>query len=162
MAITVFGTHVRPQEEIKMIGVTIDKRLSWLPHARKKAAAVTSIAKNIKRRLKGLSANNLGRLMRLYAHPVLDYGWVALPLPTVQAEDTMKAAYGSTVRYAVGVRKREHTTPALRFLKWPTWEARSRALRAAYTVTCGGMWYFLFAPSGADGAAAGQAQDARG
>eukprot|EP00660_Eupelagonema_oceanica_P019663 gene19663-biopygen39957 len=128
---TMAGQEIPPRETIKVLGVLLDDRLSWEQHNAAAAGRALNAARTVKRACRHIRGyKDRGKFLRALAHPHLDYCQNALVGGTAQAEQVVRRAYNRTARIAV---MSERSAPALAKLRWPTWERRRTAARAAFT-----------------------------
>jgi ribonuclease HI len=133
-----FGEVRAPVRSVmKYLGVHIDAGLTWAAQARSVVGRVTGIARNVAGRMRGLKRAERGRMMTIFAHPVLDFGMVALPNPAAGTVEMLQRAYDRTARYAADKRallarvpwdKKLSSEDSRKQLGWPQWEDRARAL----------------------------------
>eukprot|EP00660_Eupelagonema_oceanica_P019463 gene19463-biopygen6390 len=125
------GQKVERRSVIKVLGVLLDDRLSWEQHNAAAAGRAINAARTVKRACRYIRGyKDRGQFLRALAHPHLDYCQSALVAGTAQAEQVVRRAYNRTARIAV---MSERSAPALAKLRWPSWERRRAAARAAFT-----------------------------
>ena len=120
ITLNVSGSEIRPSRSIKILGVTLDQSLSWESHI---SAVVNKCFASL------ISLNRVRHhftpeaLQLIIQAHVLSHVNYCLPVwggasKTQQAR--VQKAINFAVRVVSGKRKRDHITPALRSLGWPT------------------------------------------
>jgi len=155
--VPVGGVLVKATATIKILGIEVDRDLKWEEQTERGARLASAVGRNIRRSLRGVPPELMGKLMRVMAHPYLDTGLVATTSPSKRAEEALERAYNRTARLATWRGPRDladpvergygRTTPALELLKWPTWAERRRAITEAFAMK---VWV-LGQPSGLRG-----------
>jgi ribonuclease HI len=132
------GHEIEPTETMKVLGVTLDNRLSWEQHNAKAAGKASGVARSVARGTKYLPVSDRAILIQALAHPYLDYCQTALAYPNARASDRMRRAYNRTARIAARLPRSE---PARNWAKWPEWEQRRAAAseQMASRVFCRGQ-----------------------
>jgi ribonuclease HI len=130
------GKEIEPAETMKLLGVTLDRRLSWEVHNAKAAGKASGIARAVARGAKILKTADRAALIRSLAHPHLDYCQAALAHPSAAALNSIRRAYNRTARIAARLpRKSGMSERARKKLDWPEWlekvEAVCEALAAS-------------------------------
>ncbi len=139
---TMAGEEIAPRDVIKILGCTLDPDLAWDAHAAVATSRAHGAVNSVCRAARHLSARDRGRLMVALAHPHLDYCQTAIAAPSHHAGDIFRRAYNHSARRAVrpwepwcrsprSLAGRQRTDPALARLRWPTWQRRCAARRAA-------------------------------
>eukprot|EP00662_Eupelagonemidae_sp_cell21_P003516 gene3516-biopygen117791 len=117
-----------PTKTMKILGVTIDDRLSWENHNAIAAGKASGIARSIARGTKFLRLSDRAVLIEALSHPHLEYCQSALAKPSATAADSIKRAYNRTARIAA---RQERSEPARQRLGWPKWEEKRAAVSEA-------------------------------
>eukprot|EP00660_Eupelagonema_oceanica_P005574 gene5574-2849_t len=139
------GTRVEPTQTIVVLGVTVDAQRTWEPHAQVAARRARNAMHAVHRAARRLPRADRSWLMAAMAHPYLDYAQVAMAHQSAKAEAIFRAAYNRTARVAArlapepagagGGRRIWRSRPAFYELRrWPTWERRCAAARAAWAM----------------------------
>eukprot|EP00660_Eupelagonema_oceanica_P019068 gene19068-biopygen15487 len=124
------GQVIVPKQTIKVLGVTLDERLSWEQHNAAVAGRAIGVARTVKRACRYIGGTKIrAKLYKALCHPHLDYCQTALACPTAAAGSVLQRAYNRTARMAV---RCERSAPARARLGWPRWERRRTAARAAF------------------------------
>ena len=97
------GHVLTPEATMKILGVTLDRRLSWEEHNAKAAGKASGIARSIARETKYLRKGDKAALIRALAHPHLDYCQNALANPSAAGKASICRAYNRTARIAAGM-----------------------------------------------------------
>ncbi len=117
-----------PGEKMKLLGVTLDEKLTWELHNAAAAGKASGIARAIARGTRYLRKADRAALIQALAHPHLDYCQTALANPSNTAQHSMQRAYDRTARIAARMPRSE---PARQKLGWPKWGERIEAIREA-------------------------------
>eukprot|EP00661_Eupelagonemidae_sp_cell13_P009236 gene9236-biopygen15232 len=72
------GVDIKPRKAIKILGVLLDHKLSWEPHNVAAAAKARGVAYRVYRAARELPRKDRARLMRMLAHPIMDFAQPAL------------------------------------------------------------------------------------
>jgi ribonuclease HI len=120
------GHEIEPSQTMKVLGVTLDNRLSWEQHNAKAAGKASGVARSVARGTKFLPVSDRAILIQALAHPYLDYCQTALACPNARAQDRIRRAYNRTARIAARLPRSE---PARERTKWPEWEQRREAAK---------------------------------
>eukprot|EP00666_Eupelagonemidae_sp_cell4sb_P002548 gene2548-biopygen33462 len=121
--------EIAPKDSMKILGVTIDDRLSWEIHNAAAAGKATGIARSVARSTKFLRLSDRSSLIQALAHPVLDYCQTALARPSAIASNSIRRAYNRTARIATQLARSE---PARKRVQWTEWEERRAAVDEAF------------------------------
>eukprot|EP00660_Eupelagonema_oceanica_P007672 gene7672-biopygen35188 len=113
---------------MKVLGVTIDNKLSWEVHNAIAAGRASGIARAVARGTRYLGKVERASLITALAHPHLEYCQTALANPSAAAADSIRRAYNRTARRATGLPRSE---PARKRVGWPQWEERRAAVKEA-------------------------------
>eukprot|EP00662_Eupelagonemidae_sp_cell21_P015808 gene15808-biopygen88115 len=117
-----------PSKTMKILGVTMDERLSWETHNAAAAGKASGIARSIARGTKFLRLSDRAVLIEALSHPHLEYCQSALANPSAEARSSVQRAYNRTARIATRL---ERSEPALTRLGWPKWEEKRASIRQA-------------------------------
>eukprot|EP00662_Eupelagonemidae_sp_cell21_P021783 gene21783-biopygen31837 len=121
---TMDGHEIEQSDTMKVLGVTLDNRLSWEQHNAKAAGKASGIARSVARGTKYLRVSDRAVLIEALAHPHLDYCQSALAFPSAAARDSVRRSYNRTARIAARLPRSE---PAREWVEWPEWEVRRAA-----------------------------------
>eukprot|EP00666_Eupelagonemidae_sp_cell4sb_P017749 gene17749-biopygen30625 len=122
---TMGDCEIAPKDSMKILGVTIDDRLSWENHNAAAAGKATGIARSVARSTKFLRLSDRSSLIQALAHPILDYCQTALARPSAIASNSIRRAYNRTARIATQLARSE---PARKRVQWTEWEERRAAV----------------------------------
>ena len=137
------GAGIPPQEVIKILGVLLEGSLCWEAQAAAACVRSRNASFAVLRAARHLCVKDRSRLVASLALPHLDMCRLAMPSPSTAAEDTWRRAYHRAVRTAAGTQLSRHARVRLRFpawassdtalvrCRWPTWNRRCAAIRAA-------------------------------
>eukprot|EP00666_Eupelagonemidae_sp_cell4sb_P001594 gene1594-biopygen16244 len=138
LACTLGEHRVLPKDTIKVLGVLLDSSLSWEAHCAAAAGRALRAIRAVARSARYLSHTDRGKLIRALAHPHLDYCQSALAEPSVEAQNLVRRMYNRSARVACKVncwwadgQPPPPCAPLRARLRWPSWERRRCAARAA-------------------------------
>eukprot|EP00666_Eupelagonemidae_sp_cell4sb_P004626 gene4626-biopygen1733 len=125
---TMDGHEIKHSQTMKVLGVTIDNKLTWEQHNAMAAGKASGIARSVARGMRYLQVSDRALLIEALAHPHLDYCQTALARPSAAARNSIRRAYNRTARIAARTRR---SKPARYWAKWPEWEERRAACSEA-------------------------------
>eukprot|EP00662_Eupelagonemidae_sp_cell21_P056655 gene56655-biopygen98590 len=142
----VMGKHkISPERTIKVLGVLLDEKLSWEEHGAKAARKAHGAIWAVARASSFFSIKDRAAIMRALALPHLDFCQTALAEPSAPARASLRRMYNKAARVSVwgmhaltnwnrdGSRRILHSAPALKQLRWSSYDRRRAAVRASFT-----------------------------
>ena len=104
-----FGRQITETNELSLLGVTFDKRHSFIPHCRKKAAEGmrrVQLLRVVSGRNWGANRRTLLKLYKQFIRPVLDYGHVSTYMAAGSGLELLQRVQNSALRLALRAHRR--------------------------------------------------------
>jgi ribonuclease HI len=131
LSLAVGNLFLQSEDAIKVLGVVIDKRISWAPHVDGVVARGGAAVSRVVRSLRGFRARDLAWAVRAFALPILDWG-VQITVGAERRTDLRwERAYNRAARLVSG---EESSARARERLAWPLWKDRVDATRARFVM----------------------------
>eukprot|EP00663_Eupelagonemidae_sp_cell21sb_P008597 gene8597-4072_t len=122
------SVDIPPAETMRVLGAVLDPQVTWEPHAAAAASRTRRAALAVWRAARFLPRPDRARLMEMLALPYLDYAQLPMVHAAASSLTAQRRAYNFTARIAAA---QKHSRPALAKLRWPCYERRRAAQRAA-------------------------------
>ena len=119
-SLRVNGVDIRPEKQIKMLGVLLDPTLSWEPHVSYIIRRTNSILISLYKIRQHLSPEILKILVQTHVFPHLQYCSSVWGGAANCHLDRLQNVIHFAARLVSGLRRYDHITPALRALGWPS------------------------------------------
>ena len=119
-SLQVNDNNIRPQKQIKMLGVVLDQTLSWESHISSIIRRTNSILVSLYKIRPHLSPEILQILVQTHVFPHLQYCSSVWGGAHNCRMDRLQKCIHFAARLVAGLRRYDHVTPALDALGWPS------------------------------------------
>eukprot|EP00666_Eupelagonemidae_sp_cell4sb_P012606 gene12606-biopygen9014 len=123
------GKTVCFREHIKVLGMTIDRKLTWRQHCEAMAAKARSALAATRRGARHLRPSDRRYMVQALALPYVKYNQEVFGSASTTAKFKLRRAYNACARMAA---RTERTAEALKVLNWPTYAAQQEAAQEKF------------------------------